>query len=431
MSGEFSDIHGDLLEDSPKMQELEEREKYSSLQQGLAFAKELNILRNDFYYQAIDGDETILIDFSYQPLDTLSGDAYSARKIDKNRTFYFIVDGMGHGLSASLSSMLMTSFVNHTIDKMLGIGNFGLDRLIYESLDYIKAILLEEEALSADFILLDSATLQLQYANFAMPAMLLQNKQKEIIRVKSNNPPMSKYMKDFKTSSYDISDIFKFLFYSDGMIENSTRFNDKLYMEFIEDDFYNSFTKEGMKERLLHKIEKPEDDITFIFINRLDLKDAVISKRSFDTTLDAMDEANEYYTEVWESLTDDIKLIYRAGIVFSELFMNAYEHGNLSINTKEKHILIEQDRYLDTLMELQKSCTKKITVTISKIEYNTSSYIITKIEDEGVGFDTQILSKIFRNVKSFNGRGVFVSRSSSLGIYYNERGNSVLFLHKV
>ncbi|MDD3834192.1 MAG: PP2C family protein-serine/threonine phosphatase [Sulfurimonas sp.] len=431
MSGEFSDINGDLLEDSPKMQELEEREKYSSLQQGLAFAKELNILRNDFYYQAIDGDETILIDFSYQPLDTLSGDAYSARKIDKNRTFYFIVDGMGHGLSASLSSMLMTSFVNHTIDKMLGIGNFELDRLIYESLDYIKAILLEEEALSADFILLDSATLQLQYANFAMPAMLLQNKQKEIIRVKSNNPPMSKYMKDFKTSSYDISDIFKFLFYSDGMIENSTRFNDKLYMEFIEDDFYNSFTKEGMKERLLHKIEKPEDDITFIFINRLDLKDAVISKRSFDTTLDAMDEANEYYTEVWESLTDDTKLIYRAGIVFSELFMNAYEHGNLSINTKEKHILIEQDRYLDTLMELQKSCTKKITVTISKIEYNTSSYIITKIEDEGVGFDTQILSKIFRNVKSFNGRGVFVSRSSSLGIYYNERGNSVLFLHKV
>jgi len=424
-------IANKFLQDSSKMQKLEASEKYSSLQQESAFAKELNILRNDFYYQAIDNENTILVDFSYQPLDTLSGDAYSARKIDKDKTFYLIVDGMGHGLSASLSSMLMTSFVNHTIDKMLSVGNFELDRLIYESLDYIKPILLEDEALSIDFILLESLNLQLQYAKFAMPAMLLQNKKKEVLRVKSNNPPISKYIKDFRTSSYDISDVFKFLFYSDGMIENSTRFKDKGYMEFIEEDFYDSFTKEGMKQRLLWKIEKPEDDITFIFINRLDLKDAIISQRSFNTTLEDIDKANEYYTQVWESLTDDAKLIYKAGIVFSELFMNAYEHGNLSINASEKHTLIEDDRYLDTLTELQKSCTKKIDVTISKIEYNSSSYIITKIEDEGDGFDTQILSKIFRNVKSFNGRGVFVSRSSSLGIYYNERGNSVLFLHKV
>jgi len=424
-------IANKFLQDSSKMQRLEASERYSSLQQESAFAKELNILRNDFYYQAIDNENTILVDFSYQPLDTLSGDAYSARKIDKNKTFYLIVDGMGHGLSASLSSMLMISFVNHTIDKMLSIGNFELDRLIYESLDYIKPILLEDEALSVDFILLESLNLQLHYANFAMPAMLLQNRQKEILRVKSNNPPISKYMKDFNTSSYDISDIFKFLFYSDGMIENSTRFKDKVYMEFIEEDFYSSFTKEGMKQRLLWKIEKPEDDITFIFINRLDLKDAVISQRSFNTTLEDIDEANEYYTQVWESLTDDAKLTYKAGIVFSELFMNAYEHGNLSINASEKHTLIEDDRYLDTLMKLQKICTKKINVSISKIEYNSSSYIITKIEDEGDGFDTQILSKIFRNVKSFNGRGVYLSRSSSLGIYYNEKGNSVLFLHKI
>jgi len=431
MEHEFTDIDGNPLKDSPKMQKLKAREKYSSLQQESAFAKELNILRNDFYYQAIDNENTILVDFSYQPLDTLSGDAYSARKIDKNRTFYLIVDGMGHGLSASLSSMLMTSFINHTIDKMLSIGNFALDRLIYESLDYIKPILLEDEALSADFILLDSTNLQLLYANFAMPAMLFQNKQQEILRVKSNNPPMSKYMDDFKTSSYDISDIFKFLFYSDGMIENPTRFKDKLYMEFIEDDFYDSFTKEEMKQRLLHKIEKQEDDITFIFINRLDLKDALISKKTFETTLDAIDEANEYYTKVWESLTDDIRLIYRAGIVFSELFMNAYEHGNLSINTKEKHTLIEEDGYLSTLLELEKKTNKKITVSIGRVNYNSSSYIITKIEDEGDGFDTQILSKIFRNVKSFNGRGVYLSRSSSLGIYYNEKGNSVFFLHKI
>jgi hypothetical protein len=66
-----------------------------------------------------------------------------------------------------------------------------------------------------------------------------------------------------------------------------------------------------------------------------------------------------------------------------------------------------------------------------KIQHCDSSYIITKIVDEGNGFDTQVLSEIFRNSDTFNGRGVFVSRKNSLGIYYNAKGNSVLFLHKV
>ncbi|MDA3908447.1 MAG: SpoIIE family protein phosphatase, partial [Sulfurimonas sp.] len=170
---------------------------------------------------------------------------------------------MGKGLSASLSSMLVTSFINHIIDKMLDLGNFDLHRLVYESLEYIKPVLLEEEALSIDYILLDFMNEKMQYAKFAMPAILLQNKDDEIIKIKSNNGPISKYIKDFIISDYDISQINKFLFYSDGMIENSTRFKDKLYIEYIEEDFLDSFTKDGMRERLLWKIDKAEDDITF------------------------------------------------------------------------------------------------------------------------------------------------------------------------
>ncbi|NOR58238.1 MAG: response regulator, partial [Sulfurimonas sp.] len=101
------------------------------------------------------------------------------------------------------------------------------------------------------------------------------------------------------------------------------------------------------------------------------------------------------------------------------------------LDSQTKHRLIEEDTYLETLLEKQEGCDKQIHITINKISYNSSDYIITRIKDDGEGFDTQILSEIFRNVKSFNGRGVFVSRSSSLGIYYNSEGNSVLFLHKV
>jgi hypothetical protein len=83
------------------------------------------------------------------------------------------------------------------------------------------------------------------------------------------------------------------------------------------------------------------------------------------------------------------------------------------------------------LVEKSENCNKKIDVKITKMKDGESTYIITQITDEGKGFDTQILSTIFRNSQSFNGRGVFVSRKNSFGIYYNREGNSVLYLNKI
>lgn len=79
----------------------------------------------------------------------------------------------------------------------------------------------------------------------------------------------------------------------------------------------------------------------------------------------------------------------------------------------------------------EKECDKEIEVKVDKVLHHDDLYIITKISDEGDGFDTQILSEIFRNSKKFHGRGVFVSRKNSFGIYYNAKGNSVLFINKI
>ena len=73
-----------------RLEQLEQHEAYTSFQSELAFKKELNILRNDFYYQLIDSKSTSLVDFMYKPLDILSGDAYSARRIDQHKTFYLL-----------------------------------------------------------------------------------------------------------------------------------------------------------------------------------------------------------------------------------------------------------------------------------------------------------------------------------------------------
>ena len=143
--------------------------------------------------------------------------------------------------------------------------------------------------------------------------------------------------------------------------------------------------------------------------------------------MDEMDRASEWYAQVFETLSSDVKISYAASLVFTELYMNAYEHGNLAIDANTKHILLENDTYFETLQEKSQHCSKKINIKI----YRINNHIITQITDEGDGFDIQTLSEIFRNGAKFNGRGVFVSRKNSLGIYYNSKGNSVLYLNKV
>jgi len=420
-----------MQKNEEEIQRLKEKEQYNKYQEDLAFAKELNILRNDFYYQMIDDGDILLIDFLYKPLDLLSGDAYTARRIDGHRNFYLIVDGMGKGLSASLTAMTMTTFVNHIIDKMIEYDSFSFEILINESIDYIKPILLEEEAVSIDFLLFNTAFETLSYSKFAMPASLLQDTDNNILKLKSNNPPLSKYQKNFKVDEYNIKNINKFLFCSDGIIENSIKNGSGSYADFIEDDFKNSFTREDLKTNFFNRIDKEEDDITLIFINRFNKEQPSIYERSFETSLEEIDNATEWYSEIFDQITNDQKIAYKAGLVFTELYMNAYEHGNLGITAQVKHKLLDENLYFQTLEKIESSCEKKIDVKVSILTYSSSSYVITQITDEGDGFDTQILSKIFRNSAIFNGRGVFVSRKNSFGIYYNSKGNSVLYLSKL
>lgn len=412
-----------------RIHELQKKERYTSLQEELAFAKELNILRNDFYYQMHENSSRTLIDFLYKPLDVLSGDAYGARYLGEDRHFYFIIDGMGKGLSASLSSMLLTSFINYTIDTLEG--RFDLKTILQAALLYMQPILLEEEMVAGDFMVMDYTNHTLEYSKFAMPPSLLQSETDEIRKLKSNNPPWSKYTHAITCSEVDISDIVKFLFYSDGVVENSIRHKGELYENYLQRDFLASFTKEELREKIFWRIEEQEDDITLIFINRLQCNTDTAIKKSFPTSLTAVDEANEWYVSLWSSFTNDYKLAYNAGIVFTELFMNAYEHGNLGVDAITKHGLMENDTYFTALEELEKQCLKEINVCVGTLHYNNNRYIVTTIMDEGNGFDTQILTKIFRDKKNFNGRGVYISRQSSLGIYYNTTGTHVLFLHKI
>jgi light-regulated signal transduction histidine kinase (bacteriophytochrome) len=93
---------------------------------------------------------------------------------------------------------------------------------------------------------------------------------------------------------------------------------------------------------------------------------------------------------------------------------------------------MNEDNYFEYLNKLESNINKKINISLYTLQnYNLETYLVTKVEDQGEGFDTRIFSNIFGVHKSFNGRGVFIAKKSTLGIYYSNKGNIVYFFIKL
>jgi len=420
-------------ENKEKLRMLQERDEYFSYQEELGFLKELNILRNDFYYQKIGPKNQCLVDFIYMPLDTLSGDAYSAREVGRNRYFYFLVDGMGKGISAAFTSILMTAFCNYKIDKIFtSHHDFSLEYLVQEVCHYIQPILLDFEMVALSFVELDAESKTMHYAHFAMPPILLEDRAGTIHKLKSNNAPLSSFIKDFYVDSYDISNIVKYLIYSDGINENSIYSESDMYGSYLEEDFKHSFTREDFKNRYLEKIDTPEDDTTAIFLHHINLDDALLCSKEIQSNMLEVEKTQEWYENYIKDFVDDERVQSNATLTFTEMLLNAHEHGNLGIDYEQKHKMIEDGSYWDYLETQETTVDKNIMINLYKVKYHDNqSYLLTNIIDEGEGFNTQILSTILRNRDGFNGKGVYISHKLSAGIYYNKKGNDVTFIHKL
>lgn len=405
---------------------LEEKVNYSNYQEDLSFQKALKVIRNDFYYKSLKQSDTsiTIIDFLYSALDTISGDTYSARRIDENRTLFFIMDGMGKGLAASISSIIECTFLNRLIDDLIEHNKYiTLKKVIENILKHASKSLLDEEMLCASLLMMHDEKKTLEYASFSMPPILMEDKNANISRLKSNNPPITPYTKAFKTDVIAYKDISKILVYSDGLTDNTLKDENKTYSKYINEDFLSSSTREDFRKKFISRIDEQEDDVTFVLIHFIPLKKS-IGSLTIHTTLSQIQEANEWFEKIISKQSSNETVQSNANLAFMELLMNAYEHGNLGLRAKQKHKLMADDKYFDFLAKEELTCKKKIYIEV----YKYKDSLIVQIRDEGDGFDTKILSKIFGFKKSFNSRGILMSRNATAGIYYNETANMISFI---
>jgi len=248
------------------LKEQTEKIRYSHYQESLSFDKEKTIIKNDV------AEHKKMLNFCcdvfYKPKDILSGDSYIIKEISQDEYMIFLVDGMGKGISASVTAMLCSAFINYFIDKIKKEHNsFSLSSLLKELLIYIQPTLSEYEVVSATFLYFNKTSQKIEYAIFSMPPPLyLFKNDTKVHKIRSNNPPITAYCDNYNISEIPLSEISKILIYSDGLNECSVESSQELYTLSLKEDFLDAKSAQDFQQRFSTKCTEQEDDITYIFL---------------------------------------------------------------------------------------------------------------------------------------------------------------------
>jgi CheY-like chemotaxis protein len=411
------------------------REKYHTQQQEDAFKKQLKIIRDELSYVKIGN---VFCDLYYKPLDILSGDAYGTIDIENGKYLFYIIDAMGKGLSASVTSVQSTSFINNAIEIAIRKNDFDFKKTLESYCNFIKKQLLDDEMVCAVFMLLDTERQTLEIANYGMPPVLMQDGDGNIAAAGGNNPPVMQFFDSANISKYDFGILEKALCYSDGLIESETN-DGRLYADFLQEAFIRSDTKRDFLERLQSEVKENEDDITFILLKKMSGDPTVIGSFEILTGPDEIIRMQNEMEGLLLSLGIDRETV--SGLICSanEMLVNAMEHGHIGVTFRQKQKMMESgdyDKYIAAKMSDPEIRNKKIKLDIVRHgpKPGGAGYMLeVTISDEGGGFNaTKVLKQIHlgRGIK-YHGRGIIMAGNLMDGVFYNRKGNKATILKTI
>jgi FixJ family two-component response regulator/anti-sigma regulatory factor (Ser/Thr protein kinase) len=428
-------IISERLFEKHRQQEIEllrYRDSYNSIQQEAAQRKEHHVVRHDLRNQCLVGAGGIRwgIEVAHYPRDIMSGDGFTVRKLPDNRLLIFVVDAMGSGLSASISSLLATSFCNYFMEHLLHPRHCGFEFRYFLTLfkEYLSGMLMEEEAISCGFFLVDLTIMKTDLALFALPPLLVRNLDGSTYRIKSSNPPFSKYTDDIIVSSTSIAEIADFLVVTDG-VTDAELVTGEAYREFIEKDFRDSPTLAALQRRFQMKVSEEErDDQTLLHLKRLDLPSDWNWSSELSLSLEAFGSA---ISEALDSLIKETSLKVsdrdELEIMLTEALINALEHGCLGITSEEKSSLLQMGEYDEVLANRVPPSDSRISLKISLWRGAAQPLLILEIYDSGSGVPLESVLKI-ASPTAVCGRGLRLIGRSCDSLFIGSPGGCLLIL---
>lgn len=236
--------------------------------------KELKIaqkIQESIIPKNLDDFKNIGIGGYYMPMALLGGDYYDVYKIGENKLGIVIADVCGHGVPASLITIMAKVLFNNYSNKDKTTGE-----IITMINDELLNIMGEIEFLTAFFGIIDFDSGMLHYSNAGHPEILILKPNNNFINLTANSPIIG-FCKnvDFLTESIKIGNGDKLILYTDGVIEARNKKNDWFGIERLKECVYKN--KHLPAKELVTKISKEiydhkgnnilEDDIAMLIID--------------------------------------------------------------------------------------------------------------------------------------------------------------------
>lgn len=416
-------------EQTKELQLLLYREKYHSIQQDMAFAKQLKNIKNDLDHVV---ENQTFFQVYYKPMDILSGDTYGTAYIERGRYLLYIIDAMGKGLSASVTSIQSSAFINHALKKAQENVDIQFGKLLESYQEFIKDRLLENELVSAAFVYINEKKDRMEVASFGMPPILVQHYDGRVEELKTNNLPIMNFSSETTIDCYKFSDYSKIMIKSDGFEECQLKNSKRPYNTKIVKNFKNSYLASNFIQDFDKETKSNSDDLTMIMLTKLPKPQETL-KDSLKNNIYEIDDFLENFEEQLTPFEIPIKEMVEIRFTLNELIINAIEHGNLGITYEEKQRLLDEERLdkeMDLLLEKDEIKDKKVKVHFNLINNNNQRILYFVIIDEGEGFEVDEFFKYldFDKGKRLHGRGIIMTNSLNNGIFYNKKGNKASFL---
>ena len=426
LQGVARDISLERLLHKARCQEVEllrYRDRYNSSQEELARRKEQHIVRNlmNGLYLPDNKGGGWLVDMVHHPKDIMSGDSYTIRHGLDGSVLVFLADAMGHGMSASVTSMLATSFFNHIVDGC-SCSPLAFDHLTSRTMLYAGRNLLEDEAFCCIIMRLEPSRNIVQLVSCGMPPLLLV-RNGLVERVRGVNPPVTSFMKQVTSQEFTLDGVTDILLSTDGLFDAET-VSGGSYREFMANDLAATVTAAELYRCFIQRCADSDDDLTLI---RLIGTGGGTVKNFFSAgTLSGVSRLQQQVMEYMQSGGAGGDRLDALEIALTEALLNAFEHGCLQLGA-DKQRLIHAGEYENLLMEAQPKSGEEIRVILTMANRNGTPLAWLEIADPGPGRAPERLKADDENVAPCGWGCDMIQRSVDLA-RHSLRGNKMLIM---
>lgn len=402
-----------------EMELLRYRDRYHSRQQELAQRKEQHINHNQLKGLLLPTEPSggFVAELLHQPKDIMSGDSYALR-LRNGQPFLLVADAMGSGLSASVTSMLATSFFNYLLDDC-SCHSFGLEQVVQKTTAYIRHNLLDDEVFSCLFATLHPDEGSLELAAFGFPPLLLL-RNGELAVLRGDNPPLSAFSPPPRLRRLQLDGVTDLLICTDGLTDALA--GDQPYRHRLGADLAATCGVADLWERFTEACPSDDDDCTLIRLTRCGLANQrTLFERSCPGDLRSIAALQREVVAFWTAAGIAKTEREHLELAIGELLMNALEHGCLGLGSAKQEYLLN-GRYEELITAATES-SGTITLRCSVEERGDRLLVWCDLEDPGQGYPVGAATAA--NHLAPCGRGLKMATQSVDLLARSVRGNRV------